>query len=392
MTSSGNIPIDGTRNDNDVNDGNGNHKSALALGGMQERIEELRKDPIFGDTPGETSDNRMDLMRLIMSELLQGNRQKPRSEQEECSNMFKKFASHKPPTYDGKPGPNEFEEWISDMEKLFDATQCPEKWKVNYAVFYLKGQANLWWKSVKGIQNEPGFGWEKLTEAMREQFYPYSLQLQMESEFIKLSQGKKNVLEYAVKFNELARFAPDLVTTDRQRMNRFEGGLSIEIRDRLSSSRISTFQELYDRAINVERIIKLREETYGKRKGSFEENQPNNKKQNVNVSYQGGNNGNQNFNKNRGCAKCGRWNHTEKECRIGTRDCFKCGSKDHQIRDCPQIHREQGDRRNDENKGNGGTTNFNRNPPRGATSNGRVFLMQGKDDDANDNDDFASME
>ncbi|XP_021841470.2 uncharacterized protein [Spinacia oleracea] len=225
---------------------------------------------------------------------------------------------------------------------------------------------------------------------MREQFYPYSLQLQMEPEFIKLSQGKRNVLEYAVKFNELARFSPNLVTTDRQRMNRFEGGLNIEIRDRLSSSRISTFQELYDRAINVERIIKLREETYGKRKGNFEENQTNNKKQNV--SYQGGNNENQNFKKNRGCAKCGRWNHTEKECRIGTRDCFKCGIKDHQIRDCPQIHREQGDRRNDVNKGNGGTTNFNRNPSRGPTSNGRVFLMQGKDDDANDNDDFASME
>ncbi|XP_056691471.1 uncharacterized protein [Spinacia oleracea] len=177
MTSSGNIPIDGTRNDNDVNDGNGNHKSALTLEGMQERIEELRKDPISGDTPGETSDNRMDLMRLIMSELLQGNRQNPRSEQEECSNMFKKFSSHNPPTYDGKPDPTEFEEWISDMEKLFDATQCPEKWKVNYAVFYLKGQANLWWKNVRGIQNEPGFGWEKLTEAMREQFYPYSLQM-----------------------------------------------------------------------------------------------------------------------------------------------------------------------------------------------------------------------
>ncbi|XP_021834987.1 uncharacterized protein [Spinacia oleracea] len=225
---------------------------------------------------------------------------------------------------------------------------------------------------------------------MREQFYTYSLQLQMESKFIKLSQGKKNVLEYGVKFNELARFAPDLVTTDRQRMNRFEGGLNLEIRDRLSSSRITTFQELYDRAINVERIIKLREETYGKRKGNFEENQSNNKKQNA--GYQGGNNGNQNFNKNRGCAKCGRWNHTEKECRIGTRDCFKCGSKDHQIRDCPQIHREQGDRRNDANKGNGGITNFNRNPPRGSTLNGRVFLMQGKDDDANDNDDFASVE
>jgi len=56
------------------------------------------------------------------------------------SYMFKRFASHYPPVYDGTPDPKTFADWIRGMEKLFDALQCPEEWKVGFAVFYLKGQ------------------------------------------------------------------------------------------------------------------------------------------------------------------------------------------------------------------------------------------------------------
>ncbi|XP_010678175.2 uncharacterized protein LOC104893741 [Beta vulgaris subsp. vulgaris] len=250
-----------------TNEGNANN---VDLEEMRARIDALRNDPIFKDSSGETNGNQLNLMGLMMMEILQGNRERPKTEQEECSNMFKKFSTHKPPTYDGKPDPSEFEEWLNNMEKLFDATQCPEKWKVNFVVFYLKGQADLWWKTAKEMHDQPGFGWEKLKEAMRRQFYPPSLQLQMESEFIHLKQRSMSVLEYAVKFNELARFAPDLVTTDRQRMNRFEGGLNLDIQVKLAAHMSSSYQELYDRAINVERKTKLQKEVYenGKRKGN----------------------------------------------------------------------------------------------------------------------------
>ncbi|XP_057246903.1 uncharacterized protein LOC130589595 [Beta vulgaris subsp. vulgaris] len=213
------------------------------------------------------------------------------------------------------------------MEKLFDVTQCPEKWKVNFAVFYLKGQADLWWKTAKEMQSQPGFGWENLKGVMRNQFYPQSLQLKLESEFIHLKQRSMSVLEYAVIFNELARFAPDLVSTDRQRMNRFEEGLNLDLQEKLAAHMSTSFQELYDRAINVERKSKLRKEIFenGKRKKNFQ-NQPNNgsfKRQET--GNRGGNFGNQN--QTRKCSKCGKWNHTEKECRFGTRECYKCGSK-----------------------------------------------------------------
>ncbi|XP_048498024.1 uncharacterized protein LOC125496567 [Beta vulgaris subsp. vulgaris] len=315
-----------------TNGANENHEPDVSLDEIRARLDVLRNDPVFGDAMGDVAnDNRMDLMRLVMMELLHGNRQKAKTEQEECSNTFKRFSAHNPPTYDGKPDPTEFEEWLNSMEKLFDAIQCPEKWKVNFAVFYLKGQADLWWKTAKGLQSQPGFGWEKLKEVMRNQFYPQSLQLQMESEFIQLKQRNMFVLEYDVKFNELARFAPDLVTTDRWRMNCFESGLNLELQEKVVAHMSQSYQELYDIAINVERKMKLRKEVYenGKRKEKPQDGRSineSNKRLNIGFSE---NNRYQRWPLQ--CSKCGKQGHSVKDCRQGTGQCFRCGKRDHLV-------------------------------------------------------------
>ena len=49
---------------------------------------------------------------------------------EDNPHMFKRLASHNPSIYDGAPNPKAFEDWIWGMQKLFDAHQCLEEWKV----------------------------------------------------------------------------------------------------------------------------------------------------------------------------------------------------------------------------------------------------------------------
>lgn len=107
------------------------------------------------------------------------------------------------------------------MDQLFETLHCPEKWRVDFVVFHLKGQANLWWKTAKEKKNEPNFDWEKRQQVIREVRYPPSLQRQNESEFLHLQQGKMTVLEYASKFLELARFAPNMVATKQMKIDRF---------------------------------------------------------------------------------------------------------------------------------------------------------------------------
>ncbi|XP_057249989.1 uncharacterized protein LOC125496578 [Beta vulgaris subsp. vulgaris] len=192
--------------------------------------------------------------------------------------------------------------------------------------------------------------------------YPQSLQLQMESEFIHLRQRGMSVLEYAVKFNELARFAPDLVSTDRQRMNRFEGGLNLDLQERLAANISKSYQELYDRAINVERKMKLRKDVYenGKRKGKGQEVSISNafKKQNTGFSET-----------------------------TMVRD----GPYGQELPGCGKEEREHNNRvpvqrNNSQNYGYGrnASNNANRNPPRGPPQAGRVFMMQKEEAEADD--------
>ncbi|XP_057250105.1 cold shock protein 1-like [Beta vulgaris subsp. vulgaris] len=143
-----------------------------------------------------------------------------------------------------------------------------------------------------------------------------------------------SVLEYAVKFNELARFAPDLVTTDRQRMNRFEGGLNLDIQVKLAAHMSSSYQELYDRAINVERKTKLQKEVYenGKRKGNSQGGQPSNAFKRQNTGYMGNNNGQKQVPR---CNKCNKLGHIARECRWGSDQCYRCGKPGHVIKNCP---------------------------------------------------------
>ena len=68
---------------------------------------------------------------------------KERKVEEDNSYMFKRFASHNSPVYDDTSDPKAFEDWIRGMEKLFDALQCPEEWKVGFIVFYLKDKIEI---------------------------------------------------------------------------------------------------------------------------------------------------------------------------------------------------------------------------------------------------------
>jgi len=157
------------------------------------------------------------------------------------SYMFKRFTSHHPPVYDGTHDPKAFEDWIREMEKLFDALQCPAEWKVGFAVFYLKDKPDLWWATVRERQHKPGFGWGDFKEIIKDHFYPTSLQKAKGNEFIQLRQGNMSVLEYASKFMELSRFAQAFVAEERLKMNWFEARLNPTIKERMSIHQCASY-------------------------------------------------------------------------------------------------------------------------------------------------------
>ena len=221
------------------------------------------------------------------------------------------------------------------MEKIFTVVEVPKSKKVNIGTFYLAGEADIWWNTIKHKWQELELTWAKFTEELRAQFYPVTLQRQKEKEFMELKMtGSMTILQYASKFTELSRFAPEIVASERMKMRRFEEGLAFYIRNQLAGQPIKTYQELYEWAAEVERIkseLRVLNPVNLKRKWNDRGASSNimaSKKPTIS-SVKSSTTG-----PPEPCRKCSRMNHHTSECRIGTNQCVWCGSTDHLITAC----------------------------------------------------------
>ena len=67
-----------------------------------------------------------------------------------------------------------------------------------------------------------------------------------------------SVLEYASKFMELSHFSLAFVADERLKMNRFKDGLNPSIKERMVVCQYTSYVDLYDTEVNMERVMKER--------------------------------------------------------------------------------------------------------------------------------------
>ena len=72
-------------------------------------------------------------------------------------------------------------------------------------------------------------------------------------EFMELIQGYKTVLQHVVKFTELARFAPHIVSNDVRKAKKFQRGLRPSIKTRMSALGLKAYSEVVEIAKVVEK-------------------------------------------------------------------------------------------------------------------------------------------
>ena len=256
--------------------------------------------------------------------------------------MICQFNKLKPPRFGGGTDPLAYEEWLRRMENLFEVMDCPENFKVRLATHQFEKEAEFWWGTVKPRAGEPALTWEQLKTMMDAQYYPPDVKRAKEQEFLRLKQGQMSVIEYAAKFNELSRFAPNQVATEEMKMDHFEQGLKGPIKRMIAGHAFTSFQEMYQRAVKIARVI---EETdaEGRQMGLAK------RKFGQGGSSAQGSKRFRNFNlaKDRGkgvqvalrqeiepCNQCGRIHYGP--CKYGTQGCYGCGALDHKLAECPK--------------------------------------------------------
>ncbi|XP_021754404.1 myb-like protein Z [Chenopodium quinoa] len=288
--------------------------------------------------------------------------------------MAKKLATLKPPLFMGKEDPMLVENWVRDFDKIFTVAGTPEAQKVDQATFYLRENADTWWENEGSVfRAQENFKWEVFKQPSRIDFSPKHIRRQKYSEFSRFNQTVgMSVQEYAEKFNKYARFCPNVVPNERAKAQKFEDGLTFRIQKKvIGAGTAATYKEAYDRACNIERILRREQEVKDrhKRKGNGKSSS-NHQGYDKKPRLRGNSHGNSGNGYN---------------CQGDPITCYECREPGHKERDClrkQNINRQgqgqAGQGNNNGNNGGGFGRNFNYNnrfnnnnaPHQGANSQG----------------------
>ena len=80
-------------------------------------------------------------------------------------------------------------------------------------------------------------------------------------EFLELKQGVMTVMDYVIRFTELARFVDDYMATNLAKVRRFENGLKLSIRSRIVGLCLQDMDSMVGTTLTIERELGLEVET-----------------------------------------------------------------------------------------------------------------------------------
>jgi hypothetical protein len=157
------------------------------------------------------------------------------------------FLRLKPPTFAGSSNPLDADDWLHTIKRKLEAIGCLENQRVHLAAHQLSGMALAWWDTFNATVRDAT--WTEFETAFREHHVPQGIVQLKEDEFRELTQGGRSVSEYVHKFTELARYAPNDISTEAKKMVRFLKGLRPELKTILASQYFLSFSHLSNKAI-----------------------------------------------------------------------------------------------------------------------------------------------
>ena len=103
--------------------------------------------------------------------------------------------------FNGLLEPWQAEQWLRDMENIFEAMECSDIEKRRLATFQLTFVAAEWWEAEKatlGTESTRRMPWMTFKERFLAKFFPGTEMDKKEQKFLNLVQGDKPVREYTI--------------------------------------------------------------------------------------------------------------------------------------------------------------------------------------------------
>ncbi|GKE04221.1 putative reverse transcriptase domain-containing protein [Tanacetum coccineum] len=304
----------------------------------------------------------------------------------ECT--YQDFMKCRPLTFNGTKGVVGLTRWFENMKMVFHISNCPDKYQVKYATCMLLNSVLTWWNSHKktiGIEAAYAMSWAELMKLMIEVYCPRN--------------------------EELVLLCTRMVPNEEDKVERFVGGLPVNIQGNVIAAEPTKFQDAIRIANNLmdQKLKGYARSAENKRRldNNPRENhghQPVFKRQNVggqNVTraYMAGNNEKKGYVRSLPyCNKCKlhhagpctmrcgnykRVDHITRDCtatvtpntqRAPVRNqpgivCYKCGRPRHFRKDCPKLRNQnRGNKTGNKTRNKTGNKTGNQNGSNEATT------------------------
>ncbi|MQM02045.1 hypothetical protein Taro_034802 [Colocasia esculenta] len=170
-----------------------------------------------------------------------------------------------PHTFNGTPDPDEAENWVKVMERIFRVMQCSEQEKVLLATFQLDHDARAWWEATSRRLPNINIEWDEFLELFNTKYFSARIREKKANEFVELKQRMMSVAEYEAQFERLAQYAPHLVSTEKMKAKRFLEGLRPVFWEKLAPLDLVAYSDMVLRAQIVEDTMGLLERIYKKK-------------------------------------------------------------------------------------------------------------------------------
>ncbi|GKC20618.1 putative reverse transcriptase domain-containing protein [Tanacetum coccineum] len=216
-----------------------------------------------------------------------------------CSH--KTFMNGKPHSFNGTEGVVGLRRWIEKVEQVFETCKCAEEDKVMFAASTFEGRALTWWNGnvhTLGLVNANHIPWTEFKTMMTTEYCPATEIQRMEQELWTLTLKGDDIEAYNNRFHELALMCPELVPTEKKKIERYTRGFPERIKGNITSSKPATLHDAINMARElVEQTVQGRATRIGEsNKRKWEDHQRNTNNNNHNNHNNNNNNRNRNNN------------------------------------------------------------------------------------------------
>ena len=111
--------------------------------------------------------------------------------------------------------------------------ELDDELKLRVVTWLINKSVATWWDNLK-LRAITSWTWDLFNQEFDKQYYTHFHRDQKRQEFFKLKQFGKSVIDYETELRKLVEFVPKLANSKEYLCSKFEEGLSLEIRKKMS--------------------------------------------------------------------------------------------------------------------------------------------------------------